>query len=316
MDKLAQRTKAPSSPGLWANNRLRLAVTAACNISCIYCHNEGQPQSKAFMSKALFEHVIQLISCVDPTLASVTFTGGEPLLHPELETFLSQISPLVGVRTVITNGWLLDSSRLRTLRQAGVNKIRVGVDSLVHAKSRPTPGRPSDRRIVDVIAEVRDASVAIELNVVLSRFSLPGLLHILDFCVREGISAKFFECVGADFQGIYRAVPAISRLHFDDLVRSRPGFVTAHPCTALGAANEVYKFKHCTLRYCSFLCPHELCAVTGTRIDPLGHVYACMNHGATSVIRPEESLRRSSQTIRTAISVGCHPNVGEFRRLA
>jgi MoaA/NifB/PqqE/SkfB family radical SAM enzyme len=70
-------------------------------------------------------------------LRSITFSGGEPLLHPELETIVSMYSDACEERTVITNGILLTEGRLQSLREAGVSKFRIGVDSLIG------PSRPS-----------------------------------------------------------------------------------------------------------------------------------------------------------------------------
>ena len=92
---------------LWANNRIRFVLTAECNINCFYCHNEGQPKSQKYFSESLYNHIIKILQEQEEPLNSVTFTGGEPLLHPKLEKFISQVSPFTTSRTLVTNGLLL-----------------------------------------------------------------------------------------------------------------------------------------------------------------------------------------------------------------
>ena len=80
-------------PSLWANDRLRLILTGKCNINCFYCHNEGQPKSNNFFPADLFARVIELLASKQSHLDSVTFSGGEPLLHPLLEKFIAEVVP-------------------------------------------------------------------------------------------------------------------------------------------------------------------------------------------------------------------------------
>jgi GTP 3',8-cyclase len=106
---------------MWANHKLRLIVSSACNLDCFYCHNEGQRKWADLLRIDLFEHVLRLAYKHPVGLERATLSGGEPLLHPRLEYFVRQLAPLTSHRTIVTNGLLLNERRLDSLRNAGVS---------------------------------------------------------------------------------------------------------------------------------------------------------------------------------------------------
>ncbi|MDB5320771.1 MAG: putative molybdenum cofactor biosynthesis protein [Phycisphaerales bacterium] len=297
---------------LWANERLRLIITGQCNINCFYCHNEGQPKNDAFMSEELFVHVLKLIASNDSPLSNVTFSGGEPLLHPGLESFIERVVNNAARRTVVTNGLLLSPARLRSLIDSGVTKFRLGVDSLTQQKSRPTPGHKPERPITEVISMVKDSGVDFELNVVLTHFNTRELSTIFQFCKENRLSAKFFEHVKVHALTIHRSethiisqplVPLENFLNIASSVFKESRFA---PDPKLGDANFVLTDGNIELRYCRYLCDYALCGMTGTRIDSRGFAYACMEGDGEYKIDAGEALYQSLDTIRTAVRQGCH----------
>jgi len=71
---------------LWANHKLRLIVSSACNLDCFYCHNEGQRKSADLLPIDLFEHLLRLAYRNPVGLERATFSGGEPSCTPSLNT--------------------------------------------------------------------------------------------------------------------------------------------------------------------------------------------------------------------------------------
>ena len=53
---------------IWANNRARIIVTGECNINCFYCHNEGQPKNRKYISDDLTNRIIELMDANDKIL--------------------------------------------------------------------------------------------------------------------------------------------------------------------------------------------------------------------------------------------------------
>lgn len=300
---------------LWANHKLRLVVTSQCNLNCFYCHNEGQPKANTFLSVELFQHLLRVIHRWSEGLEIVTLSGGEPLLHSNLEHFVQMLRPVTRQRTIVTNGLLLDKRRLDSLREAGVTKFRVGVDSLTRPHSRPSSSFPQARSIREVLEMLQSEQMRYELNVVLTEFNRNELPELFRFCRDHQVSAKFFEHVKAmsvrSVAGVTKAeaqpyVPfsefeSALRLVFPEALHSPPG--------VFDGANEVYDFGRFSIRYCRYLCSYGLCHLTGTRIDPRGFAYACLVGNGRFQISTEQSVQESARIIKEAVAAGCVSHV-------
>lgn len=111
---------------------LRISITDACNLRCIYCMPEGQKcvrQSKDLMSADEIVEFAQAAS--ELGISKIRITGGEPLIRPDVTEICSRISSLPGIRevAVTTNGMLL-KKMAGPLKQAGVTRINVSLDTL------------------------------------------------------------------------------------------------------------------------------------------------------------------------------------------
>lgn len=103
-----------------------LVVTRRCNLSCTYC-NEYDKVSEPIplgMMKRRIEALARLKTSV------VTCTGGEPLLHPDLEIIIEHVRKHGMVVTLITNGYLLTKERIERLNQAGLQELQISIDNI------------------------------------------------------------------------------------------------------------------------------------------------------------------------------------------
>src|SRR5262245_31051580 len=87
-----------------------------CNLSCAYC-NEYDKTSEPVPVEEMARRIDQLASL--GTLA-ITFSGGEPLLHPEMETLVGRIRRHNIIATLITKWYLLTAQRDKPLNRAGL----------------------------------------------------------------------------------------------------------------------------------------------------------------------------------------------------
>src|SRR5512142_3165043 len=85
-----------------------------CNLSCTYC-NEYDDFSKPVPTAVMLRRIDRLVE-LGTTI--ITISGGEPLLHPELDQIIRQIHRGGSVATLITNGYLLTPERIRLLNRA------------------------------------------------------------------------------------------------------------------------------------------------------------------------------------------------------
>ena len=79
-----------------------------CNLSCAYC-NEYDDHSKPVPAEVMFRRIDRLASFGTTV---ITMSGGEPLLHPDLDDILRRIRRHGTIAGLITNGYLLTRERI------------------------------------------------------------------------------------------------------------------------------------------------------------------------------------------------------------
>jgi len=114
---------------------LRISVTDRCNFRCVYC----MPKEKFGFDHAFlphdqvltFEEITRLAGIfVSHGVQKIRITGGEPLVRKDLPQLIGMLSKLPGIDlTMTTNGSLL-ARNAQTLRDAGLNRVSVSLDSL------------------------------------------------------------------------------------------------------------------------------------------------------------------------------------------
>jgi MoaA/NifB/PqqE/SkfB family radical SAM enzyme len=97
-----------------------------CNLSCTYC-NEFDNFSKPVALDILFRRVDRL-AALGTTI--ITISGGEPLLHPELEEVIHRIRRRGLLAGMITNGYLLTPQRIEHLNRAGLDHLQISIDNV------------------------------------------------------------------------------------------------------------------------------------------------------------------------------------------
>ncbi|HVJ55681.1 MAG TPA: radical SAM protein [Aliidongia sp.] len=104
----------------------QVVVTRRCNLACGYC-NEYDDFSPPVPLKDLLARIDHLASL---GTASITFTGGEPLLHPELDQAIRAARRHGMIVTMITNGFRLTQSWIDRLNAAGLQGMQISIDNL------------------------------------------------------------------------------------------------------------------------------------------------------------------------------------------
>ncbi len=96
-----------------------------CNLSCTYC-NEFDDFSKPVPTEEMF-HRVDLLAKLGTTI--ITISGGEPLLHPELEEIIKHMRRRGIIAGMITNGYLLSVERIERLNSAGLEHLQISIDN-------------------------------------------------------------------------------------------------------------------------------------------------------------------------------------------
>jgi len=161
---------------------LRLSLTARCNLACPYCQPDGQEPSGLLS----LEQRLQVIeAAVALGASSLRLTGGEPLLHQQLDALISAVKPLRnhGLREIAltSNGLLLTAERAHRLREAGLDRLTLSLDGTTPASMALMAGLPdqpaAERALHQVLAAIEHARAAgftpttghLKLNAVIQR---------------------------------------------------------------------------------------------------------------------------------------------------
>src|SRR6266852_4430730 len=98
-----------------------------CNLSCTYC-NEFDDFSKPV---PLDEMKRRLDLLADMGTSIITISGGEPLLHPELDEVIAHMRRRGMIAGLITNGFYLNRERIERLNEAGLEHLQISIDNVV-----------------------------------------------------------------------------------------------------------------------------------------------------------------------------------------
>jgi MoaA/NifB/PqqE/SkfB family radical SAM enzyme len=98
-----------------------------CNLSCTYC-NEFDDHSKPVPLEEMHKRLDRL---GEFRTSIVTISGGEPLLHPQLDDVIRRIRANGMIAGMITNGYLLTAERIEKLNRAGLEHLQISIDNAV-----------------------------------------------------------------------------------------------------------------------------------------------------------------------------------------
>lgn len=111
---------------------VRISITDRCNLRCRYCMPLGGVQWVPHDEVLTYEEMLRILRiCIRRGVEKVRITGGEPLLRKGIVDFVAQVKAIDGLKdlTLTTNGILLESMA-RPLKEAGLRRVNVSLDTL------------------------------------------------------------------------------------------------------------------------------------------------------------------------------------------
>src|SRR5947209_11055170 len=98
-----------------------------CNLACAYC-NEFDDISKPVPIETMCQRLDRL---ADLGTTIITISGGEPLLHPDLDLIVARIRQRGMIAGMITNGYLLTAERIERINRAGLDHLQISIDNVM-----------------------------------------------------------------------------------------------------------------------------------------------------------------------------------------
>lgn len=292
---------------------LRISVTDRCNFRCRYCMpREVFGPGFAFLPRAellTFEEIERLARLfVGFGVHKLRLTGGEPLLRRDLEHLVERLATIEGVDDVAmtTNGFLLSPKKAQALRDAGLKRVTVSLDSLDAATFGRLNGVGADpARILDAIGNATTVGLKpVKVNAVIQRSVNDG--DVVDLAARmrgTGVILRFIEYMdvgtknGWKMDDVVTADEILSRISerwpLLPVPPREPGEVALRYRYADGQG-EIGIIASVTRPFCG--------ACSRARLSPEGEVYTCLFAGHGLDLRDPLRGGASDSDIRDRIA--------------
>ena len=127
-----------------------------CNLACTYC-NEYDAVSKPVAIPVMYQRLDRL---ADLGTTIITISGGEPLLHPDLDLIVAHIRRRGMIAGMITNGYLLTGDRIGRLNRAGLEHLQISIDNVMPDQVSKKSLKVLDKKL-QLLAEHADFHVNI-----------------------------------------------------------------------------------------------------------------------------------------------------------
>lgn len=119
-------------------------------------------------------------------------TGGEPLLHPQLDEMVAQIKKLPGVSSVsLTTNAVLLAQRTKRLKEAGIDSINVSLDTIDASEYECITQKPLLKEVENGIDATIECGIRVKINAVLTQQT--DVVALTRYAEKKGTDIRFIE---------------------------------------------------------------------------------------------------------------------------
>jgi 12,18-didecarboxysiroheme deacetylase len=154
-------------------------VTRACNLNCLHCY--ARAVDRTYEKELTHEQGLTLIDdLAEFGVPVVLFSGGEPLMRPDLLE-LSSYAVKKGMRAVIsTNGTLINKDKAKDLKKVGLSYVGVSLDGMKEVNDRFRGKNGAFRDAMTGIRNCQEAGLKVGLRFTINRMNMNEIPHIFD----------------------------------------------------------------------------------------------------------------------------------------
>jgi GTP 3',8-cyclase len=183
----------------------RISVTDRCNIRCFYCMPEEGGEYSSISKQLSFPEILRSASAgVRLGIRKIRLTGGEPLLRPRLPDLVDSLAALPLVDLALTTNAVLLASQAKGLREAGLKRLNIHLDTLDPHRFQEITRRSDLNRVLAGIDLALSLGFAIKLNAVAIRdLTEQDIVPMTRFARGRGMEIRFIEFMPLDAQGLW-----------------------------------------------------------------------------------------------------------------
>jgi pyrroloquinoline quinone biosynthesis protein E len=165
---------------------LVLELTYRCPLKCPWCNNPLDfDELKNELTTEEWKKVLRDARKIGSL--QLGFSGGEPMLRPDLEELVNEGNQLGYYTNLITSGMGLTKDRLIELKRCGLKQIQLSLQHSNREKNDIMVGVQSYDDKIAAIEEIKAQGFPVVLNVPLSRYNIDAVDDIIDMAARTGV---------------------------------------------------------------------------------------------------------------------------------
>jgi cyclic pyranopterin phosphate synthase len=208
---------------------LRISVTDRCNLRCAYCMPEEEYVWLPRAEILHFEEISRLVDVfIELGVDKVRLTGGEPLLRRDLPALIKPLAVKPGLRdlAITTNGVLL-ADHAKSLRDAGLHRVTVSLDTLHPSRFAALTRRTTHAQVLEGIAAVARAGFTdTRLDTVVMRgVNDDEIVALIEFAKTVPAEIRFIEYMDVGGATQWSMDKVVTRREILEVVRRHYGTV-------------------------------------------------------------------------------------------
>ena len=172
---------------------MRISVIDSCNLNCYYCNPQDDNKNCQAINILSVKKVLCIVRAA--TRLGIThfrLTGGEPLLHPQIDEMVSQIKKIPGVRSVsLTTNAVLLAQHAKQLKEAGIDSINVSLDTIDASEYEHITKKPLLDKVEHGIDAAIECGIRVKINVVLTPQT--DVVALTRYASKKGTDIRFIE---------------------------------------------------------------------------------------------------------------------------
>jgi cyclic pyranopterin phosphate synthase len=244
-----------------------------------------------------YEEIIRFIRIAARLgVTKIRLTGGEPLRRKDITFLLKEIAGISGIEDIslTTNGLSLGEKVLE-LKEAGLRRVNVSLDSLKKERFSFITGVDAFDRVLESIRKARDAGLSpVKINtVIIKGFNDDEVLDFVGFARKEDVEVRFIEFMPFGDTGLWDASKVVTSADLETLIRKTHDLVPAvnhhrGPARMFALAGD-----HGKIGFISPMSSHICSECNRLRLTPDGKIKPCLFSDAEYDVK---ALLRGSAT--------------------
>jgi cyclic pyranopterin phosphate synthase len=297
---------------------VRLSVTDRCDLRCFYCMPDGFDDYEEPEDWLTFDEITRVIRAfTEMGVSRVRLTGGEPLIRHNVDTLIQQLAELPGLEdlSLSTNATRL-GKHAQTLKQAGVKRINVSLDTLQADKFKEITKGKLDKVISGLMTAKATGLNPIKINMVVMKGVNDDEIHdMVDFCIEHGFTLRFIETMPMGDTGRTASDNFLSLQDVEKQLAKAYNFV---PSVMSGGGPARYQKIQGTNIDIGFITPmsqHFCESCNRVRLSVDGTLYMCLGQEHKYELRPLLRNNISDAELQEAIieAINLKPERHEFK---